>query len=94
MSSMSYCRFQNTDNYLTDCKHALEALYNDPNESLSEDEKEAAVSLIARCADIIIAFCENANVKPQLFIQRPAVRRFAVINKRLDAINAHNSEAA
>ena len=25
MSSMSYCRFQNTDNYLTDCKHALEA---------------------------------------------------------------------
>lgn len=63
MPNMSYCRFQNTLNDLRDCYNCgMEALDYTPEakkrvektgmETLSKDETEARLSLIALCSSI------------------------------------------
>lgn len=49
MPNMGYCRFENTLSDLQDC---YEALQNDGLESLSDDERRAALHLIDVCAGI------------------------------------------
>lgn len=47
MSNMSYCRFQNTANDLSDCYDSLF------DEDLSDDEKRARRRLIQTCREIV-----------------------------------------
>jgi len=47
MSNMSYCRFQNTEQDLRDCKEHL-------TEVLPEDENEARKRLVGTCARILM----------------------------------------
>jgi hypothetical protein len=63
MPSMSYCRFQNTDNELSYCVDALEELQNDPNaEPLSHSEAHAAEALIEKCLNIVQMLSEHVEV--------------------------------
>lgn len=53
MPNMGYCRFQNTDKDLADCKDALDD--NEANDDdLSDEEKSARDSLIEQCIEIAI----------------------------------------
>lgn len=53
MSNMSYCRFQNTQSDLSDCRAALEELHDGDSRSLSESETAAAKRLANDCAAIL-----------------------------------------
>lgn len=56
MSNMSYCRFQNTLNDLTECERHWE-------EDLSEDEQEAQNKLLKLC-EKIVEFYGQSDDKP------------------------------
>lgn len=53
MSNMGYCRFQNTALDLSDCRDALQELFDGDCEPLSDDELPAAERLVALCAEIV-----------------------------------------
>lgn len=53
MANMSYCRFQNTVQDLRDCYDALEVSGID---SLSSEEKRAAIRVINLCCSIAYDF--------------------------------------
>ena len=59
-NNMSYCRFENTNRDLNDCKDALERLFGvEPDEdqdndcALSARELQAAKDLVRTCVDIL-----------------------------------------
>ena len=54
MSNMSYCRFQNTLNDLTDCYYNL-----DDTNDLSLEEGMARYRLIEMCKDIVEEYGED-----------------------------------
>lgn len=67
MSNMSYCRFRNTETDLDDCAEALEELlggeaYDDEEESLSEEELSAAISLVQTCFDIVSLVSDHMGI--------------------------------
>ena len=68
MSNMSYCRFENTSNDLSDCKDALEALldceHGGPQDSggLSDHELPAAKRLAATALEIVLRLAEEAGI--------------------------------
>ena len=57
MSNMSYCRFRNTLQSLTDCRDALDEIGGNLAE-LSKDEAKAADALIRVCQHIAAGFDE------------------------------------
>ena len=59
MGNMSYCRFRNTYGDLRDCREALD---NETIDSLSDDEREAALGLIELCAGIADDYRDLADV--------------------------------
>lgn len=61
MSNMSYCRFQNTLNDLRDCRNALSG----GRGRLSQDEAEAAMSMLSVCKDVVEAL-EGSNINDLL----------------------------
>lgn len=53
MANMSYCRFQNTLQDLRDCQEAMcETNADEWLESLSSEERKAAIRLIKLCSEI------------------------------------------
>ena len=56
MGNMSYCRFENTFEYLQDC---YETLAEKSLNELSETEKKYAIKLIKMCRDIADDFIEE-----------------------------------
>lgn len=74
MSNMSYCRFQNTRSDLADCRDALADL-GDGVSKLSEDELEAAESLVATCGKIVLMVCEHAGIDPTETLESPDARK-------------------
>ena len=69
--NMSYCRFQNTLGDLRDCVNVLEALSSgDAEYALSDEEKEAARSLIMLCKQIAEVDEGVLDVEPE---QEPEV---------------------
>lgn len=57
MSNMGYCRFQNTLPDLRDCQEALEDAGGVGE--LSDEEKRAAIRLVAICKEIGATFGEE-----------------------------------
>jgi hypothetical protein len=68
MSNMSYCRFQNTDKDLDDCKDALEELILNGSGALSKEELRAAQSLVATCIDIVMMVAEARHLDTEEFL--------------------------
>ena len=63
MSNMSHCRFENTLRDLADCDDAIAERLNDPAaEELSRTEFEAAVDLILKAQDLVLAMKEHAGL--------------------------------
>jgi len=64
MANMSYCRFENTSNDLTDCQCAIEDALNDEVsfvefiEDMSEYERRAVRRMYRQCKDFIEAYEE------------------------------------
>lgn len=57
MANMSYCRFENTDNDLSDCESAIEEMTESETpmreiEKLGDYERQALKRLIDRCKHI------------------------------------------
>ncbi len=93
MSNMSYCRFRNTDNDLSDCKEALDDLLyrNEEAEPLSRDELEAADSLISNCLNIVNTLVELLGTDDLDHVQRKYKELLTAMNtdakKRRDEEN-------
>lgn len=62
MSNMSYCRFQNTANDLSDCEDAMEAIINGDDDALGEDELRAAKRLLKTAANMLQVLADAAGV--------------------------------
>ena len=53
MSNMSYCKFRNTYNDLSDCAERWDEI---PDKEMDEDELKARKQLINACCDIALDF--------------------------------------
>jgi len=63
MSNMSYCRFQNTSQDLSDCHEALQEIVEGGDDChLGEAELRAAKRLVGTCAEIILLLSESMDI--------------------------------
>ena len=94
MANMSYCRFENTSNDLSDCKDALkEMLDGECTEPLNEYELPAAKRLVADCLEIVLLLAEAANVRVGELDHMPSERLLVeVIDKTNDAVKNEDGE--
>lgn len=61
MTSMSYCRFENTLRDMADCQHALENLFAGDGR-LSASELRHAKALVQCCRDILDVVADQACI--------------------------------
>jgi hypothetical protein len=87
MSNMSYCRFENTERDLADCKDALEGMSNGDKSPLSLSELRAAKRLAAHCADILALLAEVAGAEVEELLDFPDT-----IDEALDALNENAAD--
>lgn len=62
MSNMSYCRFENTNDDLEDCRDALIGLIEEQEGPLSSYELKAAKQLAVKCLEIVRMLAEHAGL--------------------------------
>jgi hypothetical protein len=91
MSNMSYCRFQNTDRDLDDCKDALEEMVDGylglrGAPPLSREELAAAKSLVRNCANILNLLAEATGQDVERLLDRDDL-----IDEAVDEVNEMNA---
>ncbi len=62
MSNMSYCRFENTNSDLEDCRDALVGLIEEQEGPLNPYELKAAKKLAVKCLEIVQMLAEHVGV--------------------------------
>jgi len=87
MGNMSYCRFQNTSQDLTECELKLAELFNSECDHLGPEELKAAKRLIDTCITIVELFCDTDSLRPEDLFEMNDVDRTDKIKAMMDEAN-------